>query len=295
MNAPNRSRASAITVALALSLSATGAAQQDQKDPKQSPPPAAATTKLTDWPKLADTDKERILGLVGQFRKADPQLHESATKGLLAMGAGAAPMLFQQVADRPENINTQLFTVFDTMLEPAHAALMARELKKPRVELRRYLVTRLCRFTDPEMLPVLQASMTDKDELTAFHAALGALALKHKDALAPVTNYARNHWLEIAKIVGEVLPAARGKEAGGWVIDAIAKAPVADQMTGLRLLRSLAVKEQITTLRAYLTATDHAVKREAVNLMRVLHGEQPAENLPVFQVIEQANAWLKKV
>ena len=66
-------------------------------------------------------------------------------------------------------------------------------------------------------------------------------------------------------------------------------------MTGLRLVRSVVLPDQKSTVRPYLQASDNAVKREAINVMRVLHGEQPAENLPVFQVIEQANAWLKKV
>ena len=36
-------------------------------------------------------------------------------------------------------------------------------------------------------------------------------------------------------------------------------------------------------------------KREAVNTARVLHGEQPQENLTVFQSIEQAKQWLNKL
>jgi hypothetical protein len=282
------------TLALALPLLLTTLAAQEgaEAKPVPVPPPPA---KLAEWPALADTDKDRVAALVGQFRKPDPQLHEAAKKGLVALGEGAMPQLFTQVADRADNVNKQLFAVFDEVLAPRHAALLAREVKKPRVELRRYLVIRLCRFTDPEMLPVLQTTMNDKDEVTAFHAALGALAVKHKDALAPVMTYAKSHWSEVAATIAEVLPAARGEDQARWVFEAIAKAPVADQMTGLRLLRYLAAKSQTPTLRPYLDAKDNTVKKEAVNAMRVLHGEAPIENMPVFQVIEMAKAWQKKV
>jgi hypothetical protein len=37
------------------------------------------------------------------------------------------------------------------------------------------------------------------------------------------------------------------------------------------------------------------VKREAINTARVLHGEEPIENLSVFQAIEMAKQWLDKL
>ena len=250
--------------------------------------------KLSEWPALKDTDKDRVLGLVGQFRKADPELHAAATKQLITIGEAAMPLLFQQVSDNPNNVNTQLFALFDTLLEPKHAALMARESKKQKVALRLYLVQRLCRFLDSDMLPVLASAAKDKDPETAFFAALGGLALKQKDHLPAVLAYSKNHWREVAPICAEVLPNARSNEAGSWVFEAIAKAPSADQMVGLRLARYLAVKEHTIILRGYLQAADGSVKKEAVNAMRVMHGEAPMENLSVFQAIEMAKEWLNK-
>lgn len=204
------------------------------------------------------------------------------------------PLLFQQVSDQPNNVNPQLFAVFDQILKPHHAALMARESKKNKVELRRYLLARMCRFVDPELLPVLKSMQQDKDGETAFYGALGALACKQRDALPAVIAYCKTHWQETGPTVAEVLPAARSNEVGSWVFEAIAKASVPEQMTGLRLARYLAVKDHTIILRTYLQAPDHTVKREAVNAMRVLHGEQPIENLDVFKSIEMAKEWLKK-
>ncbi|MFY9344071.1 MAG: hypothetical protein WAT39_16395 [Planctomycetota bacterium] len=284
---------------LATTLAAGAAAQ----NPTPVPAPAtadkqgqAATTgKLAEWPALKDTDKDRARALAGQFKKPDAKLYPEAKRGLLQLGAGAAPILIQQVSDRVDSINASLFGVLDEMLDRSHAALMAREAKRPVVELRRYLVHRLCRFGDAEMAPLFEATRKDKDEQTAFYCELGLLAQKRADALTPVLVYCKAHWSEIAGLVAEVLPAARCPGSGTLVFEAIAKANAADQMNGLRLLRYLMAKEQGMLLRRYLEANDHPVKREAVNAARVLHGEPPIDNLSVFQAIEHAKTWLQKL
>lgn len=285
----------ALCGALFLPPLAPAQAEPPQPAPATGQGPGEQPKKLDEWPQLQDADKNRLLPLVGQFKKADPELHATAHKELVAIGAAAAPLLFQQVADRAENVNPQLFLVFDEVLDHRHAALMARECKKPHVELRRYLIKRLCAFADRDLLPVLQATTKDKDELTRFYAWLGALVLQQRDAIAPVLAYTKVHWQEVSDFVATVLPAGRSTDTGTWLFEAIAKAQPADQMAGLRLLRYLATKEQASLLRRYLEASDHTVKKEAVNTARVLHGEAPLENLAVFQAIEMAKQWLQKL
>ena len=259
------------------------AAQQDGKD------------KLGEWPMLKDTDKERVQALAGQFRKQDEQLQADAKQQLIALGDGAMPLLMQLASDRADNTNAQLFEVFDAVLGPRHAALMARETKKPRVELRRYLSRRLCGFGDRDLAPVFDTLTKDKDEATAFHAWLGLLAQGRKDAVAPVLAYTKTRWNDVGALVASALTPARSQALGEAVFEAIAKAAAVDQMAGLRLLRYTMVKEQGVILRRYLEAGEHTVKREAVNTARVLHGEPPIENLSVFQAIEQAKQWLQKL
>ncbi|MCB9883884.1 MAG: hypothetical protein H6838_00245 [Planctomycetes bacterium] len=251
--------------------------------------------KLSEWPTLSATDKDRVFALATQFKKDDPKLHDAARQQLIAMGAGAVPFLFQRVSDRAENENKQLFEVFDALIESKHGALLAREVKKPVVELRRYLSQRMARFADPELLPTLTPLRKDKDEITAFHAALGCLALGDGDALGQVMSYSKTHWLEQVDLIAAVLPHARSAENGNLVFAAITKAPAADQMAGLRLARYLAIDDHKVILRTYLDSPDHAVKKEAVNVCRVLHGEPPLEKLDVFQSIKLANEWKAKL
>ncbi|MCA8947904.1 MAG: HEAT repeat domain-containing protein [Planctomycetes bacterium] len=259
------------------------------------PPQGQRVEKLEEWPALGRQDVDRLLGSLKQFHKEDEELWDGARKNLVALGEAGMPLLMQKVTDRGDNVNPQIFLVLDEVLAPRHAALMAREIKKPKVELRRYLVRRIARFHDRDMLPVLQAVTKDKDPDIAFHAALGALALGDRAALEPVLEYSKSRWDEIGDEVATVLPAARGREAGNWVFELIAKRPPGDQMAGLRLARYLATKDHHLMLRTYLNANEHSVKKEAINALRVMNGEEPLEKLTVFQVIEMAKEWLKKV
>jgi hypothetical protein len=256
---------------------------------------AQSTPKLTEWPTLKDTEKQRVLALAGQFRKEEARLHDDAKKGLLQLGDGAAHLLLQQVSDKECRANELLFEVFDEMLVEKHAALMAREVKKEKPELRRYLTRRMCCFQDGDLAGAFQALVKDKDESTAFYAQLGLLALKKKEAVVPVLEYSKTHWKDIADLVAKALTPARSREAGEMVFEAIGKAKVPDQMAGLRLARYLMVKEQGVILHSYLDASEHTVKREAINAARVLNGEAPIENLDVFKAIEMAKIWRAKV
>jgi hypothetical protein len=284
---PRRAAAAAL-----LALAGTLAAQQPSKTGGPPSPPAGRTAE---WPPLKDTDKEKLQALVVQFRKDNPQLREDAKAQLIALGAGAAPLLMQQVTDRPDGVNEQLFAVLDAILTKEHAPLMAREVKKPRPDLRRYLMLRLARFGDRSLAPVFESMQQDKDEPTAFYARLALFSFGKKEPLPDVIAYTKAHWNDVAPLLAEVLAPVRSRELADVVFEAIAKAPVPDKMTGLRLLRHLMIKEQGVVLRSYLEASDHAVKREAVNTARVLHGEPPIDNLSVFQAIEMAKEWAKKL
>lgn len=289
---PSRNRFAA-AIALPLLLLPLRGQDPGRQEPAQGD--TEKIEKLSEWPTLEATEKDRVFALATQFKKEDTKLHAAAKQQLIAMGAGAVPLLIQRITDRPENENAQLFEVFDAVIESKHAALLAREVKKPVVELRRYLTLRLCKFLDPELLPILQPLRKDKDELTAFRAALGCFALGEGDALPQVLTYSKTHWLEQVDLVATVLPHTRSAETGNLVFAAITKAPVADQMAGLRLARYVAIDDHKVIVRSYLDSPDHAVKKEAVNVCRVLHGEPPLEKLDVFQSIKLANEWKKKL
>ena len=268
--------------------------------PAQTPPapatkPEPPAARPVEWPALKATDKDRVLALVGQFRKPDAALHEQARAQLVAIGAGAAPLLMQQVSDRDDVANAHVLEVLDAITTREHAPLLARETKKPRTALRRYLTERLCRFGDASLLPVFATLQQDSDAHTAFCARLALLAAGRKEALPEVLAHTKANWPEVAPLLADVLAPVRSAPMGLMVFEAITKAPSPDQANGLRLLRHLMVKEQGMLLRSYLEASDHGVKREAINTARVVHGEPALDKLSVFQAIEMAKEWAQKL
>ena len=226
--------------------------------------------------------------------KPDANLQKSAGEQLAAIGDGAVPILFRQVSDRDEALNALLFGLFDKMLGPQHAALMARESKTNKPALRRYLVLRMCKLTDPELEPVLQAATKDKDEDIAFFAQVGLLGLRKTAALAPVLDRARTNWSDIQPLVSQVLPAARSEAMGRATAETIGNAQPPAQAAALRLFRYLGTKEQGALIRHHLQAEDFNVKKEAINAMRAIHGEEPIENLSVFNATKMAKEWASK-
>ncbi len=273
-------------------LSMLACAAFAQEPAKAQDPKKAA--KVAEWPTLKQPEQDRVAALAGQFRKPDPALQKSAGEQLAAIGDGAVPILFRQVSDRDEALNTLLFGLFDKMLGPQHAALMARESKTNKPALRRYLVLRMCKLNDPDLEPVLQAATKDKDEDIAFFAQVGLLGLRKTSALAPVLERARTNWADILPLVSQVLPAARSEAMGRATAETIGPAQPPAQAAALRLFRYLGTKEQGALIRQHLQAEDFNVKKEAINAMRAIHGEEPIENLSVFNATKMAKEWASK-
>lgn len=282
-------------VALGLWLGAALATATPCNGQDPTPPVPPEPRKLDEWPPLPPGDKDRVSGLLGQFRKADPALHAQAHEALVRIGDCAGPLLLTYLTDLPENSNDAVAAVLDQVLDRRHGALLAREAKKPRLALRRYAVRRLCGFVDPDLAPVLQTAAKDKDPDVAFHANLGLLALQDRAGLKPILQRARKEWNEMRAACAAVLPAARSPEVARWVLQEMQQGGPLEVVAGLRLLRSLAPRELASSIRGYLDAEDHGVKKEAVNALRALHGEEPLENLSVFQAIEMAKEWKARI
>ncbi len=258
-------------------------------------PPRREVVKLSEWPALTKDQGNRVRALARQFGKDKEKLREDAAAAMAQLGAGVAPLLIPKVSDRPKNDNAYIFGVLDRVADERHAALLARELGRKSLELRRYLLRRLACMRDAELEPVLKSATKDKDPEASFYAALGLLALGNDAGLDQVLDAARQQWSERQEVIEQALAPARGAKAGMLVWQRIGQARPTDKMAGLRVLRYLGVKQQRVMLRSYLESADFAVKREAINLVRVLHDEPPIENLSSFQAINLAKQWLQKL
>jgi len=279
----------------AITLVALAPSQSGKGQPPTKEAPGATTTKLTEWPNLKKAERTNARRKAGQFRKRDPKLHDKASKQLIAMGPSIAPVLIPMVSDRQDGINVHLLAVLDAVITPEHAALLAREVGRPSLELRRYLMRKLATFHDADIAPILKKALKDKDAEVAFYAGLGLLGVGQHDGLDVVMAQTRKRWDHWRPLIAQVLTPARSADTANPVYAKVVESRTTDQMAGLRLLRYLMVKEQSHLLRHFLQSKDFTVKRAAINTARVVHGEQPIEKLSSFQAIDMAKQWLDKL
>ena len=277
------------TMTLTLLMIAPLTSQDQKSQPQQK------VEKLSKWPALKTTESEKVRATARQFKKPQEKLHAAATKRLIAVGPAVAPIIIPMVNDRPESINDNLFKVLDAVLNKKHAALLARETKRPSVEWRRYLTRKLATFHDEELAPVFKNAIKDKDADIAAFGAIALLSLGNHDGLEVAMLAAKQRWDEFGDFASKVLAAGPSKKAAMPIFKKIASARSTDQMAGLRLLRYLIVKDQSALLKRYLESSDFTVKKEAINTARVLFGEKPLDKLSSFQAIDQAKTWLNKL
>ena len=114
------------------------------------------------------------------------------------------------------------------------------------------------------------------------------------DSLSDAHSHAASRQLVTCLIAATLTP-ARSAAVSLKVWERIGNARPTDKMAGLRLLRYLATTDQKMLLRSYLESPDFAVKKEAINTARALHGKQPLEKLSSFQAINLAKQWLQKL
>ena len=282
--------------ALPIALPTASAQAKQDASPQSSASTTDTKKPLAAWPALQAKDRDRAIVLTGQLKKDDEAVRTAARREMLAMGAGAAPIRFQKVGDAEKELalNEELYLVFDAMLTEEHRALMAEQAKKKKIELRKYLLRRLCLMADPELKSAFEPFRKDADEQTLFYATLGLASRKDKDALLQLLEITRRDWASHVDLVSKALPFARSGECALALAERIANDSTEIKAAGLRLLRYVATENEKPIIKTYLSAEDHGVVKEAVNVMRVMNGMEPLEKLSAFDAIGQAKEWQSK-
>jgi hypothetical protein len=249
------------------------------------------------WPALDESRAARARVLCEELIGTDEEAAVAATDELVAMGAGVAPLVIARLGEAKASRHADAFAgILDQVVADQHAPLVEDCAKQKQNEIRAWAVGWLARHPDEQHRDVLEKTADDKDAEVAFRAAAGLLALGDLDRLEAVFETCAEDWPPHAAFVGAVLPPARSAEAAELVFAKMTAKEVRAQVTGLRLLRSLAPPDTAGRIGSYLDAQQHAVKKEAINALRVVvDGEAPIEDLSVFQAIEQAKQWKERL
>lgn len=278
-----------ITTLPALVLLAAGPTAQD-------PAPTEPKPQVT-WPELSAADMERAKVLVRRLDDEDQAAVDAAAADLAGLGAAVGPYLLARLADRRPTAPARLRAILHDVVEPAYAPLVAEKAASKAPLVREWVVEFLALRHDPRWRAPLAKAAKDKSPDIVLRAQLGLAGLKDTDALAAVfERFAEEDWREHAEFVARCLEPARSPEMAQWLVDHMPPDDEHARIVGLRLMRSLAPKEYAGVIATFLDAEQHAVKKEAINALRaVVDGDEPLENLSVFQAIDQAKKWRERV
>lgn len=265
-----------------------------QEQPKPGPEKKVAPEPV--WPTVTRAQKQKIQQLCKTLKTTKkPERRDKAEAALVAMGSGVAPVLLARLTDFRVNINEPIGRVLDQVTQPDHAPLLARSAADHKIAVRAYVLERLTTFRLPDMAPVFRHARKDRDEEVSFLAALGLASAGDFEAFDDIFERASANWKELAPRLAVALPGVRGEKATVRVLDKMKAGGENEEITGLRLLRSVADRSAASRVAIYLDSESHNIKKEAINALRVIvDGDPPLENLSVFQAIEMANAWKAK-
>jgi hypothetical protein len=285
MDAPLKTTILLTLLATGLPLDATA---------QQSKPQAAAPA--TAWPKLDAKQDERLRVLYANLLRNEEQLTKKSEAELVTLGAGVVEYLFKRFTDSEKNCNESLVRVLDQVTGPQHAALLAPLARDKCTAARLWVVGRIASFHDAAMASVLKNATKDKDKEIAYRGQLGLVAIGDKEAVGPVLARCADEWADVGELTLKLIAPGRSLELGNVALRKVDEGEAKFKIAGLCLLRALGIKSHAHGIAVYLDAEDSAVKKEAINALRVIVDGQPAlDQLSVFDAIEMAKEWKKKV
>jgi hypothetical protein len=250
--------------------------------------PAKPAAKAA-WPKLDRLQADRVEQLLQNFKLDNPELHEKSLDELVALGPGAAPLLIARLSDAKSNLNAKISSVLDQVTAKEHADLIAEETKAKVAARRRWSVGRLVEVRADDMAALYGKALTDKDDETAYRAAVGLASLGDAKGMDKVFARVVADWKGAQPWLEKTLPPGRSEAVSTWLIGKLGSETFADKVAALRLFRSLGVRAHAIKVVPALDSSDHGIKKEAINALRVVVLDEPAlDDLSVFQAIEMA-------
>lgn len=262
-------------------------------------PPKPAPAKPA-WPKLAAKDKAAGEKWLKLLRSEKELVQMKAIDQLTLIGPGFAGRLLRSMKDsKNANINDQLAEVLDRILRPEHTAPLGLHARHKSSFGRRYVLKKLATFGRMESVPVFTAARKDKDIEVKYYAAIGLVKTK-KDLAALDTIFERclEQWGDIGDEVTRFLQGSRSADFVPWIRQHLAKGETHDQVTVMRLMRSLAPASAKTVIKPFLDSEHSILKKETINTLRVIvDGKDPLplKKITVFRVISMAKDWKKRI
>jgi len=259
--------------------------------------------RLEAWP--APRNGKQLKVDVARLRKANTEeMGTQAHIALIAEGAAAAPSLISALGkEKGEAARQRIKDVLDAVTGAPHTRLMAAEFDDKSERVRIWCLRRVAAFPDPGVRDAAVAALksaeqskkSSKEELYA--AALCCTSAGDMAGLDRLAERAEEEWKEYGEEIRTALESVRGKDATAVFVPLLSAEKRNTKVTGLRLLAGAGDPEvAVPLIKPFLDDTDNTLRVAAINALRgIVDGEKPLDKLPVFEAIELANEWKKRI
>lgn len=263
------------------------------QDPVETPPPKKEFARLSGL--QAKTAQEDLVAL----RRAEKEEARAEVRlRLIGYGEGLVPSVFDAAAQAVEAGRFgDLDTVLDSVLADADLHLAWKLVKKKTPdELRTYLVRRWSDSSREDVKDFLLPLLKDPSSAIAYQAGRGLLRRGHEEGAPAVLEAFRTRWTkEAATLRADFAGLERGPLAS-LPREPLSSNKLQERLLGLRLFELFGVKEQAKLLLPMLSESDTSLRLAAIDACRaVIEGAPPLEKPSMTQIIEEAEAWKKKL
>ena len=288
-----------------LVLLAVGPAAQDEDEREE-------VERLDAWPALEKEARRSAQTEIQRLRKARTEaMGEQARDALVALGAGAAPLLLPALGkEKGEDARARIVEVLDKITGPPHTRLLAEEFANRSLEVRIWTLRRVALFPDPGVRPAAEAVWSklrpaaenekkkrkEPDPRERLAGALAATSSGSCAGLEHLLERSRGGCITRGRGGRPAAEGVRGPEATALLTDRL-DGERAETIAALRLLAGCGEREAaVPRVRPFLDAEDAGLRIAAINALRgIVDGDPPVEKLSVFDAIERAKAWKRRL
>jgi hypothetical protein len=259
--------------------------------------------RLEAWP--APRDSKQLKVDVARLRKANTEeMGAQAHIALVAEGAAAAPSLIAALGkEKGEDARERITDVLETITGAPHTRLMAAEFGDKSERVRVWCMRRVAAFPDPGVREAAVAALKRVEkakqgsEAELYAAALCCTSAGDMAGLQRLATRAEAEWKDCGVEIRTALESVRGKDATAAFVPLLSAEKRNTKVTGLRLLAGAGDPEvAVPLIKPFLDDTDNTLRVAAINALRgIVDGEKPLDKLPVFEAIELANEWKKRI
>jgi HEAT repeat protein len=248
------------------------------------------------WPRLGAGDEDRVKGLIARLGHKEPEEAARAEAALVETGTAAAPAMITRLSDGEENHNEVLERILDQVVHKEHVLLLVPYLADRRLSVRRFAAMRIAFYGNADMKPVFLGMRKDQEPEIAFMAELALARIGDQTSLPALLSAARESWSEKGAEIRFAARGLKGSKATTFLMEKLDSRDIRTELSALRLLSVVGTKECVARIGLLLESTSHLHKKEAINALRgILDGEEPLDDLSVFQAIDMAKEWKERL